>query len=223
VKLGSIVSLSLVSGAFAASCGASPNAPLHCADGALPCADQVTALHCDTVAEGALAADADDLAWMLAGAKVPPLDEPPVTLTAWCDGTLEAGGLRMHVQLFQGIDGGYVKVPGRDRVWFASPPEDPAAKAARTCVEADLPAPSSLRVVRCSSATGDKIDVISARDLIDRARRIDRAAFGSPAPRGSCELDGPPGSPPRVDFFDRDEGWFRLPAGKRLCFTTKGA
>jgi hypothetical protein len=201
------------------ACAGARGAPLHCSDGALPCADQVTAFHCDETPAGVLPPDEDDVRWMLAGAKIPPRDEPPVALTSWCDGTIEAAGMRIRVELFQDIDGGYMTLPGGDRFWFEAPPEEPREKAARMCTGGALPRAEELAKARCHGVASDLgFDARSATIALGRARVAGADTFGGAGdPLGYC-LYETNGVERRIDFFEGGKGWLRLPSARRVCF-----
>jgi len=202
-------------------CGA-PRPPLMCADGALPCPNQVTTFQCDSLAPKMLPPDASEVAWMLDGARVPQLDEPPVDLSEWCSGTLVAAGIPMHVDLYRGIDGGYLKVEGRDRVWFQAPSEDPAAKRARTCVLMELPKIEEIRGAACTPLAGKPFDGAAFNVVYGRGKLADLPMFGDPGdPVAVCQVSFSWGRLLRADIFEGDKGWLRLPGEKRLCFAPK--
>ena len=193
-----------------------------CADGALPCPNQVTTFQCDSLAPKSLPPDAAEVAWMLDGARVPQSNEPPVDLSEWCSGTLVAAGIPMHVDLFRGIDGGYLKVEGRDRVWFQAPLEDQAAKRARTCVPGDLPPFEDILGATCTPLDTQPFDAARFGTVYKGAVWADSTTFGEPDdPIAVCRVTLHGDVVMRADIFKGDKGWLRLPAQKRVCFAPK--
>jgi hypothetical protein len=213
--------IAFLAGLFVVGCAA-PRPPLLCADGALPCPNQVTTFQCDSLAPKSLPPDAAEVAWMLDGARVPQSNEPPVDLSEWCSGTLVAGGMPMHVELFRGIDGGYLKVEGRDRVWFQAPSEDPAAKRARTCIIGDLPKVGDVLGAQCTAVAGKPFDPVKFGTVYGGAMYADLPTFGEPGdPVAYCQLSLRGGYGLRADIFEGDKGWLRMPGERRLCFVPK--
>jgi hypothetical protein len=231
-------------------CAARATPPLHCADGALPCADQIVAVHCEALTDGTIPPDVGEVRWMFDGAKIPQRGEPPVSLTTWCTGTLEvtetASRALLPIELYQGIEGGYIQVPGRERTWFETPSEEPDAKRARICVDEPLPT-TLLQSMRCKPITGG----ITASDAdihseFARARRVNADEFGAyqgERMRAWCEADVDPSTPTtkatptspavtlqngldpkkkvRIDLFQDARGWIHLPNERRLCFQVR--
>ncbi|MFO0611356.1 MAG: hypothetical protein U0414_02120 [Polyangiaceae bacterium] len=231
-------------------CAARGMPPLHCADGALPCADQVVAIHCEALTDGTVPPDVGEVRWMLDGAKVPQRGEPPVSLTSWCSGTLEVAGSAspspLPIELYQGIEGGHLQVPGRDRIWFETPSEEPDAKRARFCVDEPLPS-TLLQSMRCKPIAGGlpSLDA-DLHEEFARARRVSADEFGGyegERMRAWCEADIDPSAPTtkatadrpavtlqngfdpkkpvRIDLFQDERGWIHLPNERRLCFKVK--
>lgn len=207
---------------------AARNAALHCADGALPCADQIAAIHCETLTDGTIPPDLGEVRWMFDGARVPQRGEPQLSITSWCSGTLEvdAGGpakTQMQIELYQAVEGGHLRVPGRDRVWFEAPPEERETKEKRFCVDEPLPL-DALRTMKCrpaAGATGIGSDE-AIRDWALRAQRVDADKFGpidGNRMKAWCEGSGAdPAKPVRIDLFQDGRAWIHLPGERRLCF-----
>jgi hypothetical protein len=218
------------------ACAARGPQALHCADGALPCADQIVAVHCEALSDGMAPPDLSEVRWMFDGARLPQRGEPGLNVTSWCSGTLEiqpspTSKLQLvPIELFQGVEGGYLQVAGRDRIWFEAPPEESDAKNARFCVDQALPL-EILQTMECKPPTGGTVTK-DVRAAFGHARRVDLTAFGSiegnpvvawcegsvSAPTAGFE----PGRKVRVDLFEGGRGWIRLPGEKRLCFEGSG-
>jgi hypothetical protein len=200
---------------------ASAMPPLACADGALPCAEQVQSFQCDTLTEGMLPPDKDELEWMLSGAKIPAYDHPSIDLAGWCSGPLEAAGLSMHVDLFIGVEGGFLDVPGREPVWFEAPLEAADSAQARMCIAGDLPSAESVETATCLRL-GKTLELESFQLVYSHAEHADLARFGDPAdPRAVCDVHFKNGRRLRADLFNGGKGWLRLPGQKRLCFVPR--
>lgn len=233
-------------------CAARGPTPLHCADGALPCADQVVAIHCESLTDGTAPPDVGEVRWMFDGAKIPQRGEPPVSLTAWCSGSLEvskgAAAAALPIELYQGIEGGHIQVPGRERIWFETPPEEPEAKRARICVDEPIPV-TLLKSMTCKPIAGGTLWTdAQIREKFTSVKRVTADEFGynsSMRPLGWCEAaidpstpmtEPRPGAPAvtlqngldpkrkaRIDVFTGDRAWLRLPGERRLCLMPKDA
>jgi hypothetical protein len=191
-----------------------------CAEGQLPCGEQVVDLRCDTLTPGLLPPDVDDLRWMLRGAKVPQRQDPPVNLTSWCTGRVSVEGVWMPIELFRAIDGGFLQAPGADRIWFQAPAEEEASIEARSCVAGQLPAPATVEVGACECVTRDPVpDLAALRGLLGAAKRIDRVTFGAAEETPWCACETRIGAERRrIDLFAGHKGLIRLPNERRLCF-----
>lgn len=199
-----------------------PHAPgtLMCAEGQLPCAEQVRNLRCTSLTAGMLPPDIDQVRWMLRGAKVPQRQAPPVSLTSWCSGTLDVEGVQVPIELFQNIEGGFLQPEGTDRIWFQTPPEESETIEARTCVGFPLPAPETIAVGACESVSATPApDLAALQRIVGSAKRVDRTTFGTeePVPWAACETRIG-AERRRIDLFAGHKGVIRLPNERRLCF-----
>lgn len=199
-----------------------PHAPgtLMCAEGQLPCGEQVRNLHCDTLTPGLLPPDIDEVRWMLQGAKVPQRQSPPVNLTAWCAGTLDVEGTQVPVELFRNIEGGFLQAAGSDKIWFQTPPEDGDRVEARTCIGAALPAPESIGLAACESVTKEPgPDLAALQKIVASAKRVDRHTFEATDDAAWAACETRIGAERRrIDLFSGHKGFLRLPGQRRICF-----
>jgi hypothetical protein len=212
---------------LALSCGAplDPHAPhplgkFMCDDGDLPCWEQVHTLRCDSVTPGVLAPDVDDLRWMLRGAKMPQAQVPPVNLIAWCSGSIDVEGIKMDVELFRNIEGGYLRPPGSDRIWFQTPPEEAESAEKRMCVGLPMPTADQIAIGACESVTKQPApDLAGLQRLIGSSRRVEHRAWGLTEPAGWASCETRIGSERRrIDLFEGQKGFIRLPDQRRICF-----
>ncbi len=124
----------------------------------------------------------------------------------------------VRVDLFLGTEGGYLTLPNHEPIWFESPPEDPAAVAARMCVPVALPAPDAIEQATCLQL-GRTLALAPFDALYRRAHTVDAATFGGTNdPRAVCDLRFRGGAHVRADLFAGDKGWMHLPGERRLCF-----
>lgn len=211
-----------------AGCAARGTPPLHCADGALPCADQIAAIHCETLTDGTIPPELGEVRWMFDGARIPQRGEPPLSITSWCSGTLEvdAGGptkTQLQIDLYQAVEGGHLQAPGRDRLWFETPPEEREAREKRFCVDQPLPL-AALRAMKCRPAAGGKAlgSDEAMRDWVGKTHAVNASQFGpidGNVMKGWCEAtDLESGATLRVDLFADGRAWIHLPGERRLCF-----
>ncbi len=199
-----------------------PHAPgtFMCADGDLPCGEQIRSLRCDTVTKGMLVPDIDEVRWLFQGAKVPQRQTPPVSLVSWCTGSIDVEGTKMEIELFREINGGYLRPPGSDRIWFQTPPEESTTLEARMCVGGLLPAPESIAIGACESVSAEAPPNLQAlQQFVGKAHVTDHRTWTSTEPEPWCSCETRIGAERRrIDLYDGHRGIIRLPDERRLCF-----
>ena len=126
----------------------------------------------------------------------------------------------MPIELFRDINGGYLRPPGSDRIWFQAPPEESAAIEARTCVGGLLPKAESIAVGACESVNGQPPPSLPAlQQFVGKGKVIDRRGWGSSDSAPWCSCETRVGAERRrIDLYDGHKGIIRLPNERRLCF-----